>query len=113
MRLANSRFSGIGSTAMMVVAPAMRAPWMMDRPTPPQPTTATASPALIFTVFSAAPAPVVTPQPIRQVDSSAVSSGTLMADPAGMTMCEPNEARPHMAYTSSPSSVLWRVVPSM
>jgi hypothetical protein len=36
-------------------APAMRHPWMIDRPTPPQPITATLLPARTRAVFSAAP----------------------------------------------------------
>ena len=66
------RFSSCGSIAMMRPAPAMRAPWITAWPTPPQPRTATLAPGLTFAVLSAAPTPVVTPQPM----SAALSSGT-------------------------------------
>ena len=59
------------SIATMVDAPEMRAPWMTDWPTPPQPMTATLDPGVTPAVLNAAPNPVVTPQP-----SSASSSST-------------------------------------
>ena len=65
------RFSSTGSMAKMRDAPAMRAPWMTDWPTPPQPMTATVEPGWTFAVLSAAPTPVVTPQPM----SASCSSG--------------------------------------
>ena len=44
------------------------------RPTPPQPKTATVEPGSTFAVLSAAPTPVVTPQPISAARSSGMSS---------------------------------------
>ena len=41
-----SRRDFAGSMAMMVEAPAIRAPWATDWPTPPQPMTATAEPGV-------------------------------------------------------------------
>lgn len=55
---------------MMRLAPAMRAPWMTLRPTPPRPNTATVAPASTFAVYSTAPTPVVMPQPSRHTLSS-------------------------------------------
>ena len=66
-----SRLSGAVSTATIRVAPAMRAPWTTDWPTPPQPSTATDDPGHTAAVLSTAPTPVVTPQPM----SASCSSG--------------------------------------
>ena len=52
----------------------MRAPWIAASPTPPAPKTATVEPGSIRAVFSTAPTPVVTPQPIRAARSSGMSS---------------------------------------
>src|SRR5881296_2126750 len=46
------------STAMIIRAPPMRAPWIAARPTPPQPNTATMEPGSTRAVFRAAPTPV-------------------------------------------------------
>ena len=61
---------------MMRAAPAMRAPCTTAWPTPPQPSTATVEPGWTAAVLSAAPTPVVTPQPI----SASCSSGTSPLD---------------------------------
>ena len=60
--LAFSSLKGTGSTAMMVRAPAMRAPWMAPDPTPPHPTTTTVSPGLTLARSTADPNPVEMPQ---------------------------------------------------
>ena len=49
---------------MICAAPATRAPWIVDVPTPPQPMTATVAPGPTFAVLTAAPKPVVNPQPM-------------------------------------------------
>ena len=59
---------------MIMRAPAMRAPWIADSPTPPQPKTATVEPGSMRAVFSTAPTPVVTPQPMSAARSSGMSS---------------------------------------
>ena len=51
--------------AMIVAAPARRAPAIAASPTPPQPNTATESPRATSPVFIAAPSPAITPQPSR------------------------------------------------
>src|SRR5262245_36338614 len=56
---------------MICRAPAMRAPWITDMPTPPTPRTATVEAGATFARFSTAPTPVITPQLI----SAALSSG--------------------------------------
>ena len=48
------------SMARTISAPAMAAPWMAFRPTPPQPNTATADPGSTRAVLNTAPTPVVT-----------------------------------------------------
>ena len=53
------------STATISAAPAMRAPWIAAMPTPPAPKTTTLEPGCTLAVLSAAPTPVVTPQPMR------------------------------------------------
>ena len=47
-----------------------------ERPTPPTPKTAADCPRCTFAVFSTAPAPVITAQPMMLVTSRATSSGT-------------------------------------
>ncbi len=59
----------------MRAAPAILAPWSTAVPTPPQPMIATDEPGLTSAVFSAAPTPVVMPQPM----SASWSSGTLVS----------------------------------
>ena len=58
--------------AMMRSAPAMRAPWITFRPTPPQPNTATDEPGSTFAVLNTAPTPVVTAQPTSAARSSGI-----------------------------------------
>ena len=66
-----SNFPSWRSTATIADAPAILAPCIAAIPTPPAPTTRTDDPGVTFAVFSAAPTPVVTPQPI----SAAISRG--------------------------------------
>ena len=70
---ARSSLASTMSTAMMRAAPAMRAPWTAERPTPPHPMTATLDPAGTAAEFSTAPSPVVTPQPTRAARSRGMS----------------------------------------
>ncbi len=64
------------STAMISLAPAIRAPWIADRPMPPQPITATGSPGATRGSANTAPKPVVTAHPM----SAALSSGISVFD---------------------------------
>ena len=52
----------------MRAAPAMRAPCTTERPMPPSPMTSTVAPSSTRAVFSTAPTPVCTAQPITQSD---------------------------------------------
>ena len=65
----------------------MRAPWIADRPTAPQPITATRAPAQTFAVSSTDITPVATAQPIRHACSTGSSAGTRTAATAGTTVC--------------------------
>jgi hypothetical protein len=71
--IASSRFSGIGSAAMMRPAPAILAALIVARPTPPQPITATVSPGVTLQALKIVPAPVVTAQPMTAARSSGIS----------------------------------------
>ena len=78
-RRASASRAGFGSTAMIRDAPAIRAPCTADSPTPPQPKTATLSPQRAPPVMTAAPKPVVTPQPTLHADRNERSSQTGIA----------------------------------
>ncbi len=60
---------------------------------PPQPITATVASGAGRAIFSAAPTPVITPQPIRQARSNGMSLLTLIALCAGTMAYSANEAR--------------------
>lgn len=62
---------------MIAVAPAYRAPWTADRPTPPAPATITVSPGRMPAVRTAAPQPVSTPQLTSAAAASGRSGSTL------------------------------------
>eukprot|EP01139_Manchomonas_bermudensis_P000712 Amastigsp_a773_342.p4 type:complete len:108 gc:universal Amastigsp_a773_342:805-482(-) len=84
---AMSNLVSLMSTAMMREAPAMRAPWMALRPTPPRPNTATVAPASTLAVFHTAPSPVVMPHPKRQIFSIGASGcGTTHTAISGTTV---------------------------
>ena len=82
----------------------MRAPWMTAWPTPPQPITATIEPGSTCAVLSAAPTPVVTPQPISASCSSGRSDSTFTTDIRWTVIISANVPRPVMATISSPSA---------
>ena len=69
-------WSGVVSTAITGSAPTATAAISAERPTPPQPITATRSPGRTPAVFQTAPTPVVTAQPT----SAATSNGTSLRD---------------------------------
>ena len=70
MRCASASLASSISTAMISAAPARRAPCTAESPTAPQPITMTVSARPIRATLSAAPTPVITPQPIRQARSN-------------------------------------------
>ena len=99
------------SMAMISAAPAMRAPWITLRPTPPQPMTATVSPWRMLAVFMAAPAPVSTPQPMRAATRMSMSFGILTTPDSGTIDTSENVPDAAICMSGAPSEVM-RVVPS-
>ena len=69
-----ANFDSTVSTAMIMRAPAMRAPWIAASPTPPAPKTATVEPGSMRAVLSTAPTPVVTPQPMSAACANGIWS---------------------------------------
>ena len=61
------------SSTITLAAPAIAAPWIAFRPTPPAPITTTELPGRTAAVFATAPKPVITPQ----ASSEAASRGRL------------------------------------
>ncbi len=98
-----SRLSGAVSMATIRVAPAMRAPWTTDWPTPPQPSTATDDPGHTAAVLSTAPTPVVTPQPMSASCSSGRSVCTLTSERSSTTAWSANVPMPSMGTAALPS----------
>ena len=105
------RFSSTGSTAMMRAAPAIRAPWMTAWPTPPQPTTATLEPGTILAVLTAAPTPVVTPQPMSASCSSGRSVSTLMSEISSQVIMSEKVPSPVIVRRGVPSLRVARGTP--
>jgi hypothetical protein len=86
--------SSTGSTATIRAAPASRAPWMTEIPTPPQPITSTSEPGSTLAVLTTAPTPVVTPQATSAAISNGMSSATFTAPSTGTTNSSANVPRP-------------------
>ena len=103
--IAFSRLNSTGSTAMIRVAPAMRAPCTALMPMPPMPTTTTVSPAVTPPRLAADPQPVATPQLTSATHSSGRSSSTLMSDCSATTACSENV--PTLAINVTPSPSMW------
>jgi hypothetical protein len=93
-----------GSSATIVAAPAMRAPWIADCPTPPSPLTATDAPGTTLAVLKTAQTPVVTPQPISASWSSGRSVATGTSARSSTIIASANvPSVPRPACTSVPS----------
>ena len=105
--------SSFTSIATSGSAPASAAPWTQLRPTPPQPTTATASPACTFAVLIAAPKPVMTPQEIRLAASAATPAGILTTWEASTTTLSAKPPTRRPARTGRPSPSVSRGAESM
>ena len=67
---------------------------MQDRPTPPQPITATLAPGWTCAVFCTAPTPVATAQPTTATTSSGASSRIFTAPERGTTTRSANDDTP-------------------
>ena len=81
---ASASLSGFTSTATMVVAPAIRLPWMALRPMPPTPSTTALEPRSTLARFKAAPAPVRTAQPEQGGDLQ----GHVVVDADGLVLMD-------------------------
>src|ERR1035438_9035706 len=92
------------STAMIVRAPASRAPSTAALPTPPHPITATESPRLTGAVLIAAPSPAITPQPSRPATSGRAAGLTLVHCPAATSVFSANEPIPRAGDRAVPSA---------
>ena len=92
------------STAMIVDAPASRAPAMAASPTPPQPITAIESPRPTPPVLIAAPMPAITPQPSRPATSGFASGLTFVHCPACTSVFSTNAPMPSAGESSWPDS---------
>ena len=75
------------STAMILPAPTRRAAWIVLRPTPPQPKTATLAPGGTLARLNTGPAPASTPQLTRHTTSSGASFRMGMTLSSGSTEC--------------------------
>ena len=103
--LARSCFDSTGSTATISAAPAIRAPWIAEIPTPPQPITATDEPGEIAAVLIAAPTPVVTPQPTNETISSGMSGSTFTTAFSGMIISSAKVPSPVIPPICLPSTM--------
>ena len=91
------------STAMIVAAPASRAPAIAAAPTPPQPMTATLSPRPTPPVLMAAPSPAITPQPSSPATSGRTAGSTLVHWPACTSVFSANAPMPSAGERGVPS----------
>ncbi len=85
--------AAVASTAITGSAPTATAAISAERPTPPQPITATRSPGRTPAVFQTAPTPVVTAQPTRLATSNGTSFGIGTHDRSGTTHASANVER--------------------
>ena len=97
---------------MMRSAPAMRAPWITDSPTPPQPNTATDEPGSTFAVLNTAPTPVVTPQPTSAAQSSGIFGSILIRFSADTVAYSAIAPQPEKMLSGAPAASCTRGVPS-
>ena len=79
---------------MIFSAPASLAPSNPFKPTPPNPTHATVSPARMRAVFSTAPTPVITAQPNIAASAKGRSLSTLTAVPRSTTAYSAKQETP-------------------
>jgi len=82
----------------------MRAPWITERPTAPQPITATRAPSQTFAVSRTDITPVATAQPSKHACSGGSSRGTFAAATAGTTVCVAKVPVRRTGVNSEPSA---------
>ena len=106
---AQPSFLSSTSTAMIVFAPASRAPSTAASPTPPQPITATVSPRLTPAVLIAAPRPAITPQPSSPAVAAPMAGLTFVHWPDATSVLSANAPMPSAGDSGVPSAsvIFW------
>ncbi len=94
---------------MTLRAPARAEAAMAASPTPPQPKTATVSPRVTPPVFTAAPKPAMTPQPMRPAAAGPAAGSTFTAWPAATRVSSVNAPMPRAGLSGVPSRVIFWV----
>src|SRR4029453_3904150 len=87
------------------------APWMAEMPTPPRPNTTTEEPGVTLAVLSAAPTPVMTPQPTSEATSCGVSGSIFTTPCSGMIISSAQVPEPAKPISGAPSSVKCGMAP--
>src|SRR6202041_3580421 len=90
--------------AMIVFAPASRAPSTAASPTPPQPITATVSPRETPAVLIAAPRPAITPQPSSPAVAAPIAGLTFVHWPDATSVLSANAPMPRAGESGVPSA---------
>ena len=99
---AASRRLATGSDTMICEAPASRAPCTTEMPMPPRPATSTVAPGSTCAVFTTAPTPVWTAQPMTQAISSGVSGSSHTTPRSLTTVNSLNAPTPTPRFTIRP-----------
>src|SRR5687767_7390382 len=100
------------STAMILPAPTIFAAWMVLRPTPPQPQTATLAPGGTLARLKTGPAPASTPHDTRHATSSGASLRIGITLGSGSTVCVAYPATWRKTCSGTPLLLWMRLVPS-
>ena len=90
----------------------MRAPWITERPTPPQPNTAMLEPGCTLAVLNTAPTPVVTPQPTSAAHSNGIFASTLIRFSAETVAYSAMAPQPEKMLSGAPLASCTRGEPS-
>src|SRR5918995_7264601 len=114
-RWASSSLESTRSTATISDAPATRAPCIAEMPTPPQPNTTTDDPGVTLAVLTAAPTPVMTPQPTSEAISRGTSGsiftapwwGTIISSAHVPAPANPNIGDPSWLKCMAPMAPNW------
>mmetsp|Transcript_127503 Transcript_127503/g.291385 ORF Transcript_127503/g.291385 Transcript_127503/m.291385 type:complete len:267 (-) Transcript_127503:9-809(-) len=109
--LACSSFSSLMSAAIMVLAPAIRAPCRTFRPTPPVPMQRTVDPGVTCALLNTEHTPVVTPHPTKAAFCSGMSFAILIAESMCTVQYSAMHPRPQNGTISSPPAPCRRTPP--
>ena len=108
---ASSSLDAMVSMAMIRPAPASAAPLTPDRPTPPQPITATVVPGSTLAALKMAPTPVITPQPMTLARSSGMSSRIFTTACSCTSICSAKDDRLNAWFSTAPFQDSRRAAP--